>query len=184
MSSVNLSIPETKVNRQFLTKTVNLSQLLRENKRHNCFFFQSQKCREIDSWVWIKKFVNLFHSFFVNFCGKCIVWKLRKFSFTLFWQKFRQTDLLCYYTKEVRKELISRIIFFSVKLDLLLTVWKNAKLSLTEKIFREINSLVTSLVKTVLSRNFCQKCMRENFRNFHTVLPLFFGKNFVKRTFY
>ena len=37
------------------------------------------------------------------------------------------------------------------------------------KIFREINSLVTSLVKTVLPRNFCQKCVRENFHNFHTV---------------
>ena len=35
--------------------------------------------------------------------------------------------------------------------------------SLTEKIFREINSLVKPLV----SRNFCQKSVRENFRNFH-----------------
>ena len=34
---------------------------------------------------------------------------------------------------------------------------KNDKLSLTEKIFREINSLVTSLVKPLVSRNFCQK---------------------------
>ena len=49
------------------------------------------------------------------------------------------------------------------------TVWKNAKFSLTEKIFREINSLVTSLVILLISRNFCQKSMRENFRNFHTV---------------
>ena len=148
MSSVKLSIPETKVNSQFLTKKVDLSsQLLRENKQHN--FFSKPKMSWNCSWVWIKKFVNLFHSFFVNFCGKCIV------SFTLFWQKFRQTDLLCFYTKEVPKELISRNIF-SVKLDLLLTtVWKNAKLSVTEKIFRESNSLVTSLVKTVLSRNFC-----------------------------
>ena len=31
--------------------------------------------------------------------------------------------------------------------------------------FRQINSLVTHLV-TLLSRNFCQKCMRENSRNF------------------
>ena len=49
------------------------------------------------------------------------------------------------------------------------TVWKNEKFSLTEKIFRQINSLVTSLVKSLLSRNFCQKSVRENFRNFHTV---------------
>ena len=35
-----------------------------------------------------------------------------------------------------------------------------------EKIFREINSLVTSLGKPLLSRNFCQKStsVRENFR--------------------
>ena len=39
-----------------------------------------------------------------------------------------------------------------------------------KKIFRQINSLVLSLVKsTSLSRNFCQKSVRENFRNFHTV---------------
>ena len=45
------------------------------------------------------------------------------------------------------------------------TVWKNEKFSLTEKIFRENNSLATSLVKTLLSRS-----VIENFRNFHTVL--------------
>ena len=33
--------------------------------------------------------------------------------------------------------------------------------------FREISSLVTSLAKTLLSRNFCQKCVRVNFRNCH-----------------
>ena len=43
------------------------------------------------------------------------------------------------------------------------TVWKNEKFSLlTEKIFRQINSLVISLVKPLLSRNFCRKCVREN----------------------
>ena len=35
--------------------------------------------------------------------------------------------------------------------------------------FREINYLVTSLVKTLLSRNFCPKSMRANFRNFQSV---------------
>ena len=34
------------------------------------------------------------------------------------------------------------------------------------KIFREINSLV----KTLLSRNFCQKCVREDFCNLHTTV--------------
>ena len=42
------------------------------------------------------------------------------------------------------------------------TVWKNKKLSLTLKIFRQINSLVTYLVKPLLSRNFAKKvCERE-----------------------
>ena len=85
----------------------------------------------------------------------------------------------------------------------LLTVWKNETFSLTTKIFRQINSLVTylvhistictaqcektrhslslkkkirqinylviSLVKPLISRNFCEKSVRENFCNFHTV---------------
>ena len=40
-------------------------------------------------------------------------------------------------------------------------VWKNEKFSLTEKIFREINSSISTLIKTLLSRNFCQKSERE-----------------------
>ena len=41
------------------------------------------------------------------------------------------------------------------------TVWKNEKFSLTEKIFREINSLVTSLEKNVAFTKFSSKCVRE-----------------------
>ena len=37
------------------------------------------------------------------------------------------------------------------------------------KKFRQINSLVFSVVKTLLSRNFCQRSVTINFRNFHTV---------------
>ena len=37
-----------------------------------------------------------------------------------------------------------------------------------QKIFRQINSLVTYLVNALVSRNFCQKCVRV-FRNFHSV---------------
>ena len=36
-----------------------------------------------------------------------------------------------------------------------------------QKIFRQINSLLTPLVKPLISRNFCKK-LREKFRNFHT----------------
>ena len=49
------------------------------------------------------------------------------------------------------------------------TVWKDEKFSLTKKIFRQINSLLISLVKALLSRNFCQKCVRLNCSDFHTV---------------
>ena len=49
------------------------------------------------------------------------------------------------------------------------TVWKYEKFTLTQMIFREINSLVSSFVKTLRSRNFCQKNVRVNFRTLHTV---------------
>ena len=52
-------------------------------------------------------------------------------------------------------------------------MWKNEKFSLAEKKFRQNNYLVISLVKPLLWRNFCQKYVRENFRNFHTVLCVF-----------
>ena len=55
------------------------------------------------------------------------------------------------------------------------------------KKFREIISLVTSLVKPLLSRIFCQKYVRENSYNFYTVsenlLSHFSEKNFVKALF-
>ena len=49
------------------------------------------------------------------------------------------------------------------------TVWKNAKFTLTQKKIREIDFLITSLGKLLLSRNFFQKYVRVNFRIFHTV---------------
>ena len=62
--------------------------------------------------------------------------------------------------------------FFSrLKTRILLnTVWKNGKFGLTEKIFRQINSLVICLVKPLFSRNFCRKSVRLKFHYFHTVL--------------
>ena len=56
--------------------------------------------------------------------------------------------------------------FFSCKES---TVWNNEKFTLIEKIFREINSLVTSYQIALFSRNYCQKCVRVNFSNVHTV---------------
>ena len=49
------------------------------------------------------------------------------------------------------------------------TVWKLQKYTLIEKKFRQINYLVISVMKKILSRNFCQKRVRVNFCTFHTV---------------
>ena len=46
---------------------------------------------------------------------------------------------------------------------------ENEKFTLTEIFIRQINSFVICLVNALLSRNFCQKSVRVNFRNFHTV---------------
>ena len=40
-------------------------------------------------------------------------------------------------------------------------LWKNEKFGLTEKIFRQINSLVVCLEKPLLSRNFCRKSVEK-----------------------
>ena len=42
-----------------------------------------------------------------------------------------------------------------------ITLWKLRKFTLTEKLSRQITYLVISLLKLLLSRNFCQK-MRES----------------------
>ena len=69
-----------------------------------------------------------------------------------------------------------------------LWVWKNEKFCLNERKFRAINSLKTFfLVKTLLlSRNFCQKSVREKIRNFHTaavVCTLWKSRNFTATVF-
>ena len=57
---------------------------------------------------------------------------------------------------------------------------KNDKFTLIAKIFREIKSLITSLVKTLLPRNFRHKSVRVNFCNFYTVQNnLFFTNSFT-----
>ena len=50
------------------------------------------------------------------------------------------------------------------------TLWKLQKCTLTEKRFRQFNYLVTSLVKLLLSQNFCQKRVSLNFRKFHSAV--------------
>ena len=61
-----------------------------------------------------------------------------------------------------------------------MTVRKLQTFTLTEEIFREINSLVTAIIKTVLSRNFYHKSVvRVIFCNFHTIKTCI-RKKFVK----
>ena len=47
---------------------------------------------------------------------------------------------------------------------------KMKKITDTEKKFRQINSLVTSLVETLFSRNFCQRCTCDMSVNFHNII--------------
>jgi len=47
-------------------------------------------------------------------------------------------------------------------------VWKNEKVTLTQNFSRQINYSVILLVKSLFSRNFCQRRVRVNIRNFHT----------------
>ena len=84
---------------------------------------------------------------------------------------FREIDVL---SKEVTKELISRN-FFCVTRNGRITgfIIRIYVLSPKKKI-RQINCFVISLVKTLLSRNFCLKRVTVNFHNFHTVIWAFF----------
>jgi len=62
-------------------------------------------------------------------------------------------------------------------------VWKNVKFSLTQINFvKSTMYLVFSLVKPLLSQNVCEKSVRENFCNFHTVKTcLIFTKYSLKK---
>ena len=49
------------------------------------------------------------------------------------------------------------------------SAWKSEKITVvTQDKIRQINSLVFSVVKMLLSRNFCQRSVTVNFCNFHT----------------
>ena len=100
-----------------------------------------------------------------NFCKKYVAVKFRNFHnvfpqfphcFTtkIFYQKFRQINVL------LKKN-------FTIN-------WSDGKIiclavnfSFTENKFRQINYLVILLLKPLISRNFCEKSVKENFCNFH-----------------
>ena len=83
----------------------------------------------------------------------------------IFWQQFRGIKLfnnVCMYIKgRWFHEIFARISGISEWPDSHCTIWKNEKFSLAKKIFRQINYLLTYFVKPLLSRNFCQKCVRK-----------------------
>ena len=58
----------------------------------------------------------LFSALFYLLCSFFTVWKLRKFTLTLLWQKFRESNT---FAKELTTDLISRNIF-SVKVNFLI----------------------------------------------------------------
>ena len=67
------------------------------------------------------------------------------------------------------------------------TVWKNEKFSLTEKIFREINSFSNFFRKSGAYTKFCQNFWERILHsaqcgNYGNSLSRIFGKNFVKVT--
>ena len=99
-----------------------------------------------------------------------VVWNK---EFTVTPKKFRQINSLVkrYFHEFFCQRSKYEVLHHSV-------VWKIQKFTLTKKIFRQINSLVIYLVKSLLSRNFCQKCVRENFRNFHSVVTVVIFCNF------
>ena len=104
--------------------------------------------------------------------------KLQIKLFNVFWRILCETNLLasnitqfdeffCLW-KQLHKKMLN-VFWRILRENHLSTQWKNEKFSLTKWIFRQINSLVISLlVKTLLSRNFCQKCRRLNRGNFHS----------------
>ena len=62
------------------------------------------------------------------------------------------------------------------------TVRKTEKFTVSQKKIRQINSLAFSLVKTLLSRNFCHRSMTVNFRNFHTSVTRLLNKENFRET--
>ena len=95
---------------------------------------------------------------------------------------FWQTEFERFFIKIWAAVLISRNVFKS-------NVFWRLEAS-HRKIFRQINYLTIYLVKTLLSRNFCQKSVKVILRNFHIVLHtalkriLISLKNYFVKTFH
>ena len=94
-----------------------------------------------------------------NFFHSCTVCSLRNFCIT--WKLFREINFTVklFTTEVVSTEIFQKTViqkFCKLHTTVSCTVWINEK-TLTEKLFRKTNCLVFSLVKTLLSQNFCEK---------------------------
>ena len=85
------------------------------------------------------------------------------------WDRFLFFVTKNYVKSSVSLSLLSRNIFKRNEIFYapIITV---EKLTLANEQYRQINHLVILLVKALLSRKFCQKRVRVNFRNFHSTV--------------
>ena len=79
----------------------------------------------------------------------------------------RATPTPCFWAHQIQSNQMKKGLQIIIHPPQCRIYWNS--LSTHQKKFRQINYLVSYLVKPLLSRNFCQKCVRENSRNFHTV---------------
>ena len=141
----------------------------------------------------------IFTSASMRFDDFCVEWRLNTMkrhkvpkSYVNVWSFWKELKMQC---KDIYLELT---LYVKLRISNIITASAAESLfTVNQKKFRQINSLVFSLVNTLLSRNFCQISVTVNFRNFHTVsefqcaqcgnygnsLSHYFGKNFVKVTY-
>ena len=113
----------------------------------------------------------IFTSASMRFDDFCVEWRLNTMkrhkvpkSYVNVWSFWKELKMQC---KDIYLELT---LYVKLRISNIITASAAESLfTVNQKKFRQINSLVFSLVNTLLSRNFCQNSVRENSRNFHTV---------------
>ena len=135
-------------------------------------------CIWFHSWAQIVEFTKfLYHCFDQKFRKSTLLlnnnYRFHEIFFSLFCKNFvKVPDLL----KKSLNCWLHEIFFSEIKF---FHFSKDENFSLKEKI-RQINYLVISLVKPLLSRNFCEKSVGKNVCNFHTVhFVIFFTKKII-----
>ena len=125
--------------------------------------------------------------------SRSTVWKFRKFSLTLFWQKFRESNGL---TKWITKELISRNFFRWERISEISTLRAGnfGNFPPLQIFFVKLIYSITDLYEKLIWRNFCKiswgKICKFPHSELHNVWKLctevhshtlyFISKNFVK----